>query len=397
MVARSQLVLITVGYGFVLAGGNHRGGRKSGYGFPSGQMTMTADGIPITTGGVSTTTQPERFTPSTMTLNYGENSITSAGLPTSQSSTISYVLPSQALGVGTHQLVASYPGDPSFTASQGSYSYTVSQAQGLIEDFFPAGDPVANAPVKLIAQVGFTNGGFATYGGTITVSDITTGTPVVLGKSKVDSSQYGGYWASVVTVKTPGTHTLRLDYTGDSNVKGVSQTYYVPFPATDYSYVTFSTDIANSFGGQPVTLTAMVGSNVQLHVATGTVTFFNGAVAVGSAKLDKTGTAVLVTRKLTPGVNSLTASYSGDAVLTPSVSTPIPETVADYIVQLVPASVTVKEGHSESVLLNLIPQGGFTNAVQLACSNLPAEVTCKFSKSTVTLDGVNPASVSLTL
>jgi len=84
-----------------------------------------------------------------------------------------------------------------------------------------------------------------------------------------------------------------LDYSGDSNVKGVSQTYYVPFTATDPSNVTLSTDITNSFGGQPVTLTATVGSGLPLHVATGTITFFNGATAIGSAKVPKSGIVVL--------------------------------------------------------------------------------------------------------
>ena len=88
-----------------------------------------------------------------------------------------------------------------------------------------------------------------------------------------------------------------------------------------------------------------------------------------------------------PGTNNLTASYSGDAVLTPSVSAPMAEVVSDYILQVIPATVAVKQGNSASVTLNLIPQGGFTNPVQLACSNLPADVTCKFNKSTITLDG----------
>ena len=35
--------------------------------------------------------------------------------------------------------------------------------------------------------------------------------------------------------------------------------------------------------------------------------------------------------------------------------------------------------------------------MQLACSNLPADVTCKFSKSTITLGGVNPVTSTLTL
>ncbi len=386
---------ITVGYGeswpvAVIVAGN------SGYGFPSGQITMTADGTPITNGGVYDYASGT-FAPSTMTLNYGEKSITKAGLPTSQSSTVSYVLPTQMLGVGTHQLVASYPGDPSFHASHGSYTYNVTQAQGVIEDFFPIGDTVANAPVQLAAQVGFASLGFAPYGGTITVSDITTGTKVVLGKGKVDSSLYGGYWTATVNVPTPGTRTLRLDYTGDSNVKGVSQTYYVPFTANDYSSVSLSTNVTNSYGGQPVTLSAAVGSNIPLHAATGTVTFFNGATALGGVSVPKSGTAVFVTNKLPPGTNNLTASYSGDAILTPSVSAPAAVAVSDYILQVIPSSIAVKQGQSANITMNLIPLGGFANPVKLACANLPADVTCKFSKSTITLNGVNPVTATLTL
>jgi hypothetical protein len=240
---------VSVGYGeswpvAVIVAGN------SGYGFPSGKITMTADGTPITNGGVYDYASGT-FTPSTMTLNYGEKSIMKSGLPTNQSSTVSYVLPTQMLGVGTHQLFAAYPGDPGFHASHGSYSYSVTQAQGVIEDFFPIGDTVANAPVQLAAQVGFASLGFAPYGGSITVSDITSGTRVVLGKGKVDSSLYGGYWTATVNVPTPGTRTLRLDYTGDSNVKGVSQTYYVPFTANDYSSVNLSTNLSTSFGQRP--------------------------------------------------------------------------------------------------------------------------------------------------
>jgi hypothetical protein len=134
-----------------------------------------------------------------------------------------------------------------------------------------------------------------------------------------------------------------------------------------------------------------------LHIATGTITFFNGTTAIGGVKVPKSGTAVFVTRKLPAGSNVLTASYSGDAILTPSVSAPAAETVADYVLQLVPAAVIIKQGHSESVTLNLIPQGGFANPVQLACSNLPADVTCKFNKATINLDGIDPATVALTL
>jgi len=35
--------------------------------------------------------------------------------------------------------------------------------------------------------------------------------------------------------------------------------------------------------------------------------------------------------------------------------------------------------------------------VQTGLLNLPSDVTCKFGKSTITLDGINPVTASLTL
>ncbi len=158
-------------------------------------------------------------------------------LPTSQSSTISYVLPTQALGVGSHHLVASYPGDPSFGASQGSYTYTVSQAQGLIEDFFPVGDTVANAPVQLVAQVGFTKVASHPMAEPLPSPISPVAKPLCWAKARSTARSTTATGRLIVNVTTPGTRTLRLDYTGDTNVKGTSQTYYVPFTATDPSYV----------------------------------------------------------------------------------------------------------------------------------------------------------------
>jgi len=386
---------ISVGYGLpwpmaIVVAGN------SGYGFPTGQMTLTADGTPITTGGPYNY-NTDSYPPSSLTLNYGEKTDLLTSLPSSQASTISYVLPTQMLGAGTHHLVATYPGDPSFGASQGSYNYNVTRAQGIIEDFFTLGDTVANVPVTLVAQVGFANNGFAPYGGIMTVTDITTGTPVVLGSSVVDSSMYGGYWSLVVTVSTAVTHILRLDYAGDANVVGTSQTFYVPFTSTDASYVTLSSDNTNYFGGQPVTLTAAVSSNVELYVPTGTVTFRSGTTVIGTAKLDATGTATLVSTTVPPGTDNLTASYSGDSILSPSVSAPLQDVVSDYILQALPSSLTIKSGQSGSLILNLIPLGGFTQTVNLACSGLPANYSCQFVGSPATLNGVTPTTITLTL
>jgi hypothetical protein len=52
------------------------------------------------------------------------------------------------------------------------------------------------------------------------------------------------------------------------------------------------------------------------------VTFLDGKTPIGTVAPDATGTAVLVTKTLTAGPNNITASYSGDAALTPLSLTP---------------------------------------------------------------------------
>ena len=180
-------------------------------------------------------------------------------------------------------------------------------------------------------------------------------------------------------------------------MKGSSGTYTVPFPGNADSSTLLTADVPNSTAGQAVTLTAMVASDVRLHSPRGTVTFLDGKTPIGAVAPDATGTAVLVTKTLAAGLNNITASYSGDAALNPSISGPVSETVADYLVQALPASLTIQEGQTGNSTLNMIPLGGFAQGVQLACSDLPVNVTCSFDKSSVTLDGVHPSTVSLTI
>ena len=160
--------------GFVVAG-------NSGFGYPSGTLSLQEDGQP------ASTVLADGVTRSPITLNYGENSPLLTGTPAtaSQSSTISYLNPGAA--VGLHQLVASYPGDNSFSSStSNAYSFTITKADSIIADFFPYGTPVANVPVKVGGQVALHNY-CAPYGGTITVTDITSGTPVVVGSGPLGS------------------------------------------------------------------------------------------------------------------------------------------------------------------------------------------------------------------
>jgi hypothetical protein len=76
--------------------------------------------------------------------------------------------------------------------------------------------------------------------------------------------------------------------------------------------------------GQPVTFTAVVGSN---GMPTGTVTFMDGATLLGSAPLSAS-VATLTTAALAGGPHTITAAYAGDGTFVPSTSPALAQTVS---------------------------------------------------------------------
>lgn len=397
-------------------------GGNSGYGYPTGQLTLQADGKPIQT------VLSDGVTLSPMVLNYGEKStlLATGNIPVSQSSTISYLAPG-VLPVGTHQLQAFYPGDNSFSSSSSAgstsnpYSYTVAKANSFIADFFPLGTPVTNTPVTFDGQLGLGSGFCAPFGGTVTATDITSGTPVILGTGPA-LTQYCDSYSFPVTFTTPGRvdpscpngsacmHSVRIDYSGDSNVNSSTKTFaFFPVYANAPSTTSLSADVLTAAAGSPVTLTATVVTPVGLHQPSGqVVTFLDGANALGTASLGNPVnlgggsyglTAQLVLTTLPGGPHNLIAKYAGDTVLTASdsSSTLLVVTITDYLVQSAPATLTIQDGQSGTATLSVFPLGGFSQAVQFSCGTLPAHVTCTFSPSKVTPDGVHPSNIALTV
>jgi hypothetical protein len=371
---------------------------NSGAGHPTGQVALLADGQPATT--VSFDPGTGNLTPSTLTLNYGETSqqLVAPGVnPIGQSSTISYLQTSPQISAGAHQLQASYPGDPSFDAStSNTYTLTVTKADTLIADFYPIGTPVPNVPVHLAGQIAFQNGGYAPYSGTVTITDLSSGSPVVIGSVPLTVDAFGAYDVPV-TFTTGGTHPLVVNYSGDSNTNSSLGKYFLPISANSPPYVTLSANVPGAIAGTPVSLIAQVSSDVRQYVATGKIVFIDGTTAIGSANLDGTGTATLPISTLAAGLHNITASYAGDHVLTSSVSNPIAEMIADYLLQPQPPNLTVKAGQSGTAMINVIPLGGSTQTIQLSCGTVPTNITCSVAQAAVTLDGINPVAVKVTV
>ena len=361
---------------------------QSGSGHPSGTISLLVD------GSVPTIVGPDFKTPGTLTLNYGEHFNSGLTNGTGQSS----VLPNLASGfaAGTHQVQVSYPGDNSFKATQASYSFVVTKEDSLVVDFFPYGTPVVGVPVTLGGQIVLANNGCAPYGGTVTITDYTSGTPVVLATTPADQL-YCDYFKVPVTFTTAGNHQLRVTFSGDSNVNGSYNNYLVPIGSSTYSYVSLGSDVSSVISGGTINLMAQIGSDVRNYVATGTVTFLDGTTSLGSAKLDATGTATLAVSNLTPGTHNIYANYSGDAILQASSGGPLTTMVANYSVQAQPAQLTVGPGQSASATLSILPIGGSTQTIQFSCGTLPTNLSCNFAPATVTLDGTNVALVKMTV
>lgn len=79
---------------------------------------------------------------------------------------------------------------------------------------------------------------------------------------------------------------------------------------------------------------------------------------------------------------------------------------SDYKMQLVTGtgssdtgtpSLTIKSGDSGSAVVNIIPLNGFNQKVSFSCTGVPSNGSCSFNPTTVTPDGVDPTTTTLTI
>ena len=61
------------------------------------------------------------------------------------------------------------------------------------------------------------------------------------------------------------------------------------------------------------------------------------------------------------------------------------------------SSASVAAGHTGTYSLSVTPEGGFNQTVSLACSGAPSEATCSVSPGFATLDGKNPATITVSV
>jgi phospholipase/lecithinase/hemolysin len=150
--------------------------------------------------------------------------------------------------------------------------------------------------------------------------------------------------------------------------------------------------------GKNFTLTATVTS--ASGIPQGTVTFFDGGNAIGSAYVtgsNTMGTATLTTAYANGGTHTLTASFTGAngyANSTTTTNTNILVVAPTLNSTLSATTLIGAAGSNFTDTLTLTPQGGYSGTVTLACGSLPAHFTCSLSPATISLSGNNTATSS---
>jgi hypothetical protein len=206
-----------------------------------------------------------------------------------------------------------------------------------------------------------------------------------------------------VTIAGTGTHYVDAAYSGNTYfAPSVSTT--IPLQGSTVSTtLTLSANPTQQLVTMPVTFTAQIASSSNepsVVTPTGTISFFDGGVLLGTAAVSATGQAVYSTSGLADGAHSITANYGGDPNFLPSTtSSALSITISDLQVTRSGSSTPIiLPGATVSYVFQVAPvvASTFLYNVTLAASGLPAGATASFSTATLPAGG-SASSVTLTV
>jgi hypothetical protein len=221
------------------------------------------------------------------------------------------------------------------------------------------------------------------------------------GATAIGTSPLNG--SGVATLMTSslaqGAHRVTGTYGGDMSFTASSSSAVAVQvnAATLVGTSTALTGPSTAATGASVTVSAAITPASGTATPTGTVTFLDGANSLGIATL-ASGVATFSTSTLAAGMHSIIAMYGGDTNFASSTSTALSISITNptFALSANPTTITVTRQHAGTSVITVTPSGGFNQAINFSCGNLPDGVDCEFQPSTLTPSG-SPATTTLTV
>jgi uncharacterized repeat protein (TIGR01451 family) len=215
-----------------------------------------------------------------------------------------------ALGPGDHPITAAYLGSGSFDPSTSSpVNQVVVQASAAVALSQSVQPSVWGQPVTFTATV-------TSPGGSPTGSVTFSAGGTVLGTAAL---QPDGTAALTTGALPVGTTSVTAGYLGSTDFAPASSPALAHTVNQASSTTALAVTASPTLVGQAVTLTATVAVVAPaVGSPTGTVTFRDGGVVIGTGVLQPDGTVTLTLTTLGPGDHQLTATYEGDGSVSSS-------------------------------------------------------------------------------
>ena len=206
------------------------------------------------------------------------------------------------LAVGGHNITATYSGDANYSASSGNLNETINQSGSTTSLIASANPTTYGQSLTFTATVSASVG---TPTGTVTFLDGS----VVLGTGTLNAAGQVTFTTTALALGA-GSDTIIAAYSGDANYSNSSGTVNETVNQSSSTTAVFASANPTTYG-QSLTFTVTVSASV--GTPTGTVTFLDGSVVLGSGTLNAAGQATFTTTVLAVGGHTITATYSGDA------------------------------------------------------------------------------------
>jgi len=273
----------------------------------SSSLNPASYGQPVT---FTATVSSASGTPTGMIV-FSNGGVTLATVPVVNGVALYYT--TSSLPVGTDTITASFAGSGSFGNSSGSLVETITGLASTTALTVTPNPTYVLASTTLAAKV---TGHGGTPGGTVTFS--ANGT-------SIGTATVNAVGVATLTYAFPavGTETVTATYGGDSSFSGSTSPAVSVNVLIDPTVTAVSASPNPALAFQSTMLIARVASTSSAAsnaVPSGSITFFDGAISLGTATLNADGSGAISVVSFQVGTHSITAVYSGSADFAPSTS-----------------------------------------------------------------------------